>query len=459
MAEFACHANDRMPVDFGPKSARTYDPQNGFLHVRCHISKACINPYRGIEIPGHERLGLDPDRIYQLFRDPKELSAAAETFHNLPLMSGEEGRGGGHPSGGVKSSDEHLIKIGSISNPQFSHPYLDADVVVWNDTPIAGIETDTARELSSSYGYTPVMEPGEHEGQHFDGRMTAIHGNHVALVPAGRAGPDVIVGDAEFEGDFIMPVARRQSTKSVLALGAITGFVAPRLAADGKLDATGIATVLKATSAENWLKQKPRLATAILDALGKTKLAADAKPEDVHALLDSLDGVLAKDESEEDDDDKKADDEEDDKDKDKDDKKADDQSEEDDDDDKKKAEDKAKDKQAMDSAIRVAVAAAEKRAEDRTIARLRSIRQAEEDVLPHVGAVAAMDSAEEIYRFALGQAGVEHADIKEVPALRRLVGMIPKPGAQQPMAHDSYGGGGQSGQASDAWLKTFGVAV
>lgn len=439
-------AFDNIRVDLGPRSGRVQD-ENGFMHVRCHISKACVNPYRGGEIPRAEELGLDADRIYYLLRDPTELAAAAPTFNNMPLMAG-------HPPNGVSSSNpEHHRRVGSLgTDTAYGHPYLDNTLVIYDDESQAGVESDQIRELSSSYRYDADMVAGDYEGTKYDGVMRNIRANHVALVRACRPGPDVLVGDAELEGDFIMPVARRQSTKSVLALGAITGFVAPRLAADTKLDSTGIKTVLTATNAENWLKQKPRLATAILDALGKTKLASDAKSEDVHALLDSLDGVLANDESGEDEDDKKADDEEDDKDKD--DKKADDQSEEDDDDDKKKAEDK----QAMDSAIRVAVAAAEKRAEDRTIARLRSIRQAEDDVLPHVGAVAAMDSAEEIYRFALDQAGVEHADIKEVPALRRLVTMIPKPGAQ-PMAHDSYGGGGQSGQASDAWLKTFGVAV
>ena len=75
---------------------------------------------------------------------------------------------------------------------------------------IAGIESGAKRELSSAYRYQPVMEAGTYEGQRYDGRMVRIVGNHVAIVPEGRAGSDVVVGDAawrrrssSFEQDLI----------------------------------------------------------------------------------------------------------------------------------------------------------------------------------------------------------------------------------------------------------------
>lgn len=506
-------AFDSQTVDFGPKSGRKYDEQNGFLHVRCHISKACVNPYRGEEIPGWERLGLDRDKVYQLFRDPKELKKGAATFHNVPLMRG-------HPKGGVTSADEHLQKIGSIADPEFDHPYLDADVVVWDDGPIAGIETDTQRELSSSYGYTPVMEPGEFEGTKYDGRMTNIHANHVALVEAGRAGSDVMVGDAALDylepGDFLMALKPRVSARSVLARGAIVSTLRPMLATDARLDMTGINTVLGAIDNKNWLKQKPRLAVAIMGALRKVKLATDEKEaeEKVNEALDSLDeeaedGELeeetgAEDEAETEEeaerrrkqraDDRRegrdcATDEEPETEEEKRDrmearkeakerrakdrrmgKDAEPEERE-----KAEKEHKAEDRKAWEARMkardsrhardrRPAMDAAtirqiEQRAEDRTIARLRSIRLAEDEVRPYVGELAvAMDSAEEIYRYALDQAGIENADIKDTAALRRMVSMLPKPGAELPdhaqntrFAQDSSGG--------DAWLKKFGIGA
>src|SRR3972149_7277245 len=69
------------------RSARRIDA-DGRLHVdRSHISKATVNPYYGKEIPGFEALGLAPDQIYRLLRDPVELERGAETFARLPILS------------------------------------------------------------------------------------------------------------------------------------------------------------------------------------------------------------------------------------------------------------------------------------------------------------------------------------------------------------------------------------
>ena len=61
------------------KSNRRIDA-NGMLHVEnCNISKATVNKYYGREIPNYKALGLNPEGIYKLLRDPKELEKAAPT--------------------------------------------------------------------------------------------------------------------------------------------------------------------------------------------------------------------------------------------------------------------------------------------------------------------------------------------------------------------------------------------
>src|SRR5262245_58694800 len=66
---------------FDQSTVRSYD-QDGRLHIAvANISKANICPYRGDEIPDHEGLKLDPNRIYQLFRDPDELAKGAASFN------------------------------------------------------------------------------------------------------------------------------------------------------------------------------------------------------------------------------------------------------------------------------------------------------------------------------------------------------------------------------------------
>lgn len=208
------------------RSARTVDA-DGRLHVeRSHISKATVSPYYGREIPGFESLGLAADKVYKLFRDPVELERGADTFARLPILSE-------HVPVTVDSPRPDLV-VGAIgSEIKFNMPYLDADICVWDARAIAGIETDKVRELSCAYRYVPVMESGEFEGQAYDGRMTEIKGNHLALVEVGRAGSDVIVAD---KNPFIKETVMKK-TKLGTALFAALCAASPVLAADSALPA------------------------------------------------------------------------------------------------------------------------------------------------------------------------------------------------------------------------------
>lgn len=209
------------------RSARRIDA-DGRLHVdRSHISKATVNPYYGKEIPGYEALGLQPDKVYRLLRDPVELERAAPTFARLPVLSE-------HVPVTVEAPRPDLV-VGAIgSEVVFAAPYLDADLCVWDATAIAGIETDKVRELSCAYRYVPVMEPGEFEGQPYDGRMTEIQGNHLALVEVGRAGSDVVVAD---RNPFTFKESAMKMSKLGKALFAALCAASPVLAADSALPA------------------------------------------------------------------------------------------------------------------------------------------------------------------------------------------------------------------------------
>ena len=209
------------------RSARRIDA-DGRLHVdRSHISKATVNPYYGKEIPGYEALGLQPDKVYRLLRDPVELERAAPTFARLPVLSE-------HVPVTVEAPRPDLV-VGAIgSEVVFAAPYLDADLCVWDATAIAGIETDKVRELSCAYRYVPVMEPGEFEGQPYDGRMTEIQGNHLALVEVGRAGSDVVVAD---RNPFNFKETAMKMSKLGKALFAALCAASPVLAADSALPA------------------------------------------------------------------------------------------------------------------------------------------------------------------------------------------------------------------------------
>lgn len=172
-------------------TARSVD-ENGFLHVASsHITKATVNPYYGREIPGCERLGLDPERIYYGFRDPEELRRSLPTWAGLPLHIEH------HPDSA--DAPEKLTRVGAVGKAVWNAPYIDAPLTIWDRQAIDAIEDGSFRELSCAYRYEPDFTPGRYEGVEYDFVMRDIRGNHVALVEEGRAGPDVVVADAALD--------------------------------------------------------------------------------------------------------------------------------------------------------------------------------------------------------------------------------------------------------------------
>lgn len=177
----------RRPALALDRGVRSFDA-DGRLHVAvCNISKANVCEYLGSEIPDFERLGLQAGRIYRLYRDPAELSRAALTFNNLPVLSR-------HVPVDARDHRPELVCGSTGTDARFVAPYLQNSMVIWTAAAIEGVESGRQRELSAAYRYRPIMEPGMAQGERFDGRMTEIVGNHVALVVEGRAGSDVVVG-------------------------------------------------------------------------------------------------------------------------------------------------------------------------------------------------------------------------------------------------------------------------
>lgn len=214
---------------FDKATARTFD-KDGRLHVASsHISKACVSPYYGREIPNAEGLGLDPNRVYYLYRDPEELAKAAPSFNNLPLLSQHVPVNAAEPR-----SD---IVVGSIgSDVAFNAPYLDASLCIWDAKAIAGVESEQQCELSSAYHYDADMTPGvTPDGEKYDGVMRNIHGNHLALVEVGRAGPDVVVADSDPFVTQRKETPAMKQTKLGKALLVAISAASPKMAQDSAL--------------------------------------------------------------------------------------------------------------------------------------------------------------------------------------------------------------------------------
>ncbi|ULJ66180.1 DUF2213 domain-containing protein [Wielerella bovis] len=357
-------------------SARSYDKDGRLYVAQSNISKATVNPYYGKEIPHFKELGLQPEKIYYLLRDPDELEKAAPTFRNLPLLSEHT----------PVSADEPRkdIVVGSTgSDVEFVDGFLRCSLSVWDAAAIAGIESEQQMELSSAYHYRADMTAGEFDGTRYDGVMRDIVGNHVALVDVGRAGRDVVVADQD---PFINRNFQKGNNNMKLKQGAqarVKQKLQAVLAQDADLTAEELLEVVGALTQEV-----------------ETPKAQDenGQPENPPETPSAQDG---------DNDDENP------------------PPAQDDDDDEKStdtpppAQDKAvvaMDAETVKREIAKAVAAERERNQ--------AANQARRDVAHLVGDVA-MDSADDIYRFALEQHGV---DVKGVhpSAYRSMVAMLGK---------------------------------
>lgn len=371
------------------KSARTVDKFGRMFISMSNISKATVNPYRGSEIPGCAALGLDPDRVYLLLRDPEELKKAADTFNNIPLLDR-------HIPVTAEAPSQQFVVGSTGTDARFDEPFLRNSLVVWTATAIAGINTNQQRELSCAYSYDADMTPGVYEGKPYDGIMRNIKGNHVALVEVGRAGPDVVVGDSKLSEKPRMK--RKLSTNARVAVAALMGAIRPVLAQDAQIG--DLAAIVGSVKSLKPAKVQQSIVAAVTKEYGD-KLAQDATLDHVAPLLLQL----AQDEEDEPKEKSVA--------------PGEDEDDENDDENKDKP-------VAMDAAINAAVADAEKR----TVARMQAIHQAERDVEPYVGRLAiAQDSAEAVYKVALDAAKVDLTDVHP-SAYKAMVRMLPKPGTE-----------------------------
>jgi hypothetical protein len=107
---------------------------------------------------------------------------------------------------------------------------------------------------------------------------------------------------------------------------------------------------------------------------------------------------------------------------------------------------------AMDAKI----AAAVKTAEDRTIARIRSVETARREVAPWVGDLhIALDSAADVYKAALKELDVNVGGVTDVEALKLVLSAQPRAGATRP---PGQGGMGMDAAASKTYASRFPAA-
>lgn len=153
----------------------------GFLI--CHdvpIARTGEMDYRAAEL----ELEGDPDRLVRVYRHPEDVfdPAAIASFEGKEVTSG-------HPAEDVGPENRAAYSKGHIQNVRRRGDYLIADLHLKDAVLISDVKSGVLREVSCGYRCSYVPEGNGYRQKH-------IRGNHVAVVPRGRAGREVTIHDS-----------------------------------------------------------------------------------------------------------------------------------------------------------------------------------------------------------------------------------------------------------------------
>lgn len=167
---------------FGERiSPHMTDTPEGFLI--CHdvpIGRTGEMEYLAREL----QLDGDPERMVRVDRDEAEVFSpdALASFEGKPVTDG-------HPPETVGPENAAAYHRGHIQNVRREGAYLVADLHLTDAGLISEVKNGVKREVSC--GYSCLYERA---GDRY--RQKQIRGNHVAVVPRGRAGHEVAIKDA-----------------------------------------------------------------------------------------------------------------------------------------------------------------------------------------------------------------------------------------------------------------------
>lgn len=176
---------DRSPI------TGTHRTSDGYLAAECRIARTGLQLYTGTE------LGRPDMPMVSVYRDQDAVFAAdalASAAHKPITLD--------HPAGAVTADRWKELAVGWTGGEVVRDgEFLRVPMMVADAAAIRAIEGGT-RELSCGYTASISWTPGlTADGEKYDARQEGIRLNHVAIVPAGRAGSQVRFGDAALPFD------------------------------------------------------------------------------------------------------------------------------------------------------------------------------------------------------------------------------------------------------------------
>ena len=208
----------------------------GFLI--CHdvpIARTGPQEYRAQEL----QLDGDPERIITVNRHPEDVfeDATLASFEGKPITEN-------HPPENVGPENYAAYTKGHVQNVRRQGDYIVADLYI-NDAQLADeVKNGLKREVSCGYlcNYVP-------DGENY--RQTAIRGNHVAVVPRGRAGHEVAIKDAATQAEKGLKQMKKETKEALYRFfGLAANDAAPEELEQLTKDVSTVADALDAEPAE-----------------------------------------------------------------------------------------------------------------------------------------------------------------------------------------------------------------
>ena len=280
---------------YGTKiSEHMTDTPEGYLICRdVPIARTGEMTYRAAEL----ELEGDPDRLITVRREESEVfsPAAIASFEGKDVTAG-------HPAEMVGPENHAAYTKGHVQNVRREGELLVADLLIKDAALISDIKNNIVREVSCGYHCQYVPDGTGYRREH-------IRGNHVAVVPRGRAGREVAIKDqaaqeaekgrtcmSNFWKSFLTAFGMAAKDASPEELGAMVDATIPALDAEpaGKApEAVPAAAVPTSDAALNSLNEKMDRLISLMEAKDSTPPKED-EPDGGKALDDLLENLEGK---------------------------------------------------------------------------------------------------------------------------------------------------------------------
>ena len=252
-------------------SPHLVDTPEGFLICKdVPIARTGPQDYLAREL----MLDGDPDRLVTVQRHPEDVfeEATLASFEGKPICDG-------HPPENVGPENYAAYTKGHVQNVRRDGDYIVADLYI-NDANLANeVRNNVKREVSCGYlcNYVP-------DGTGY--KQSRIRGNHVAVVPKGRAGAAVAIHDATPEVEKGRNKPMSEFWKSVLTAFGMAAKDASPEELDKMVETTAVA--LDAEPAEKAQDAEPAKEEPAAGPAKDEETIEAPKGDDIGSKLDRI---------------------------------------------------------------------------------------------------------------------------------------------------------------------------